>query len=199
MLDRITDYLTGKILETEYFDKVFPFVEIVTKQDASYPAQYCGKGQYQQVNNFDNYNGLAYFRMTGKERYSRASQNDLMDMASCEDKFEITFPLRLVACVPKSKLSKDDAFTDERISRTLISYLVTNGGALKDDLKATSVKIFPDTVTFQNQEILNEEYSGIEKMKDINYNFSYHAIDFSVIVEVKESCLTEECLEAYYG
>lgn len=197
MLDRITDYLKGKLSESNYFQKIYPLVEIVSKQDTSYPAYYTGKGQHEQVTNFDNYNGLAYFRLAGKQRINKASSNDLMGI--CDTKLEMTFPLRLVACVPKSSLSKDDAFTDERISRTLISHLLTDGGPLKDELRATLLKIFPESVSFSNQDILNEEYSGLENMKQINYNFSYHAIDFNVVIEIKESCLTDECLEEYYG
>lgn len=197
MLERITDYLVGKISESNYFQKIYPFVEIVNKDNASYPAQYTSKGQYEHVSNFDNYSGMAYFRMTGKQRINRAQSNDMIGM--CDTKLEITIPLRLVACVQKSTLTKDDAFTDERISRTLISHLLTDGGPLKDELQATSLKIFPESVTYSNQDILNEEYSGLENMKQINYNFSYHAIDFNVVIEIKESCLSTECTEQYYG
>lgn len=198
MLERVTDYLVGRVSESNYFQKIFPFVELIEKEDTMRPAEYIGKGQYSDVTRFDNYDGMAYFRMTGKERITKDNV-DALDLASCDQKLTVVFPMRIVACVPKSSASKDDAFTDERISRTLMAHLLTDGGALKDDLRATSVKIFPESITFSNKEILSEEYRGLEKLQDINYEFSYHAIDFSVTIKIKESCLTAECQEAYYG
>lgn len=195
MLNRIISYLYGKIDDTGYFEKIYPFVEQVERDGIVYPSQYIGNGQYESVSNFDSYNGLAYFRLLSKQIINRPSPDP---MSMCDESLEMIYPLRLVACIPKSKLSEDDSFADERISKTLISKLLVNGGAIKDELKASSFVSFPSTVTFDNRQILQEEYNNVTKMKDVNYNYSYHAIDFTITVRVKESCLTTEC-EPYYG
>lgn len=195
MLKSILTYLYGRVDETGYFEKIFPLVELVERDGITYPAHYTGKGQYESVSNFDAWNGMAYFRLTTKQIINKPAFDP---MSMCDEAVDMTFNLRLVACVPKSKLSEDDAFADERISKTIISKLIIDGGWIKDELKATSFTAFPSVVTYDNRQILQEEYNNVSKMKDVNYNYSYHAIDFAVTVRVKESCLTTEC-EPYYG
>lgn len=195
MLSKIISYLYGRVDETGYFEKIYPLVEQVERDGIVYPAQYIGNGNYESVNNFDSYNGVAYFRLTTKQIINRPSPDP---MSMCDEYIEMIFPLRLVGCVPKSKLSEDDAFADERISKTIISKLIIDGGSIKDELRASSFVSFPSVVTFDNRQILSEEYNNASKMKGVNYNYSYHAIDFTVTVKVKESCLTTEC-EEYYG
>lgn len=197
MLERITDYLVGRVSLSGYFDELFPFVELIERDNIKFPAIYKGNGEYGAVNDFDNYNGMAYFRMNGKQRLTDISDNSSFDM--CDKKLEVVYPMRIVAVVPKSKLSKDDAFTDDRVSRTLIELLLQDGGDLKSQLKASSLSIFPEMVTFDNYQVLAEEYQNLPKMKDVNFNFSYHAIDFTVTINIKQSCLTAECEEVYYG
>lgn len=197
MLSRITEHLHAAIEATGYFEKIFPMAELIAKGDMVYPATYCEKGEYKSVNNFDQYNGLAYIRMDGKQRFQNASQNS--DMPICDPDVQMEFPLRLVACIPKAKLSADDAFSDERVSRTLIAALTQVGGQIKQSLRASGYTSFPDAVDMDSRSILREEYHNVEKMQDINYGFSYCAIDFTVTIKIKASCITAECDEAYYG
>lgn len=197
MLSRISEHLHAAIESTGYFEAIYPMAELISKDDVVYPALYCENGEYKSVNNFDNYNGLAYVRMNGKQRFRDVTER--RDWPGCDPDVEMEFPLRLIACVPKKKLSKDDALTDERVSRTLIAAITATGGQIKQSLKASHYASFPESVDMDSKSILREEYRNMPKMQDINYNFCYCAIDFTVTIIIKASCITAECDEAYYG
>lgn len=189
MLSAIQQNIVSRLQATGYFDKIYPMVELVAKGDTVFPAQYCGQGQYTQVSNYDNYNGLAYIRMIGKERISSADD----EFAMCDPVVQVEYPMRMVACVPKNKLSVDDAYADDRISKTLVIAITQKGGTIKQVLKAIDYSTLVDAIDFDNRRILSEEYQNIPKMQDINYRFSYHAIDFVVMVKTRLSCMAGEC------
>lgn len=195
MLEKIICYLTGKLEDTGYFQKIFPFVELIQKGDNLRPAEYLGKGQYKDVTRFDHYNGMAYLRKVGS---TRTSKDDEFSEVPCDTTLKFEYSLRLVVCVPKSSLTKDDEFSDERMTNTIISALTGESGSIKPQLKALSVTIIPSQVITNNKDVLNEEYPGFA-LADINYKYAYAAIDFLVTVHIKQSCITTECEEAYYA
>lgn len=195
MFEQIIDYLVSKIQQSGYFEQVFSMVELIVNGEGKIkPAQYTGKGQYEDVNNFDNYNGIAYFREKDAQNVQQITS---INGVPCKEVLQITYNLRMVACIPKSKLKHDDMFTDERVSKTLMSLIVNNGGVIKSAINARSLTSIPYSVIKDNQRILREEYSGYNKLKDINYNLSYHAIDFYVTVQIDSSCVVTECQEYY--
>jgi hypothetical protein len=195
MLEKIICYLTGKLNETEYFQKIFPFVELIQKGDNLRPAEYLGKGQFKDVTRFDHYNGMAYFRKAGSTKTSEG--DDEISEVPCSLLLKFEYPLRLVMCVPKEKLTKDDEFSDERMTNTILSVVTGEGGAIKNQLKALEVTFIPTQVITSNKDVLNDEYPGFS-INDINYKYAYAAIDLTVTVQIKQSCLQTECEEAYY-
>jgi hypothetical protein len=188
-------YLTSLMEGSGYFEKVFPLVDQVVRSDGKMaPEQCCGKGQYTKVNDFDHVKGLCYFRETGSETVSRVDkENDV----PCKILSQITYPLRMVAIVPKELLSKDDAFSDERISKTLLKILTMQGGPVQSSLKAINILFQPSVILKNHVDILAQEYSGYDKMKNLNFKYSYHAIDFNVTVDIYNDCIIPECELSY--
>lgn len=197
MLSRITEHIHTALESTDYFDTIFPFVEKIKRDGKEFPAMYCQDGQYKSVNNFDSYYGVAYIRQTGKQRFSNVTEQP--KMPACDLLLSIETPLRIVVCIPKKKLSVDDAFSKERVSTTLIKALTGQGGLIKQELKANDYLSLPQNVDTDARSVLNEEYSGLEKMQDINYNYCYCAIDLNITIKIKASCITTECQMEYYG
>lgn len=181
MLKEIICHLVDKVQATDYFEKVFPFVELLAKG----PAEYIGKGQYSDVTRFDHYNGMAYFRKNGDAITSRLER----DGVPCGMWLNIETPMRMVACVPKAKLEEDDAFADEYIAETFTKVLSFEGGALVSDIKASYLSSIPVRVVTDNKSVLSQEYDGT--LEEINFSYAYLAIDFNVTVQIKSDCITD--------
>lgn len=189
MLEQIICYLVTLATQSNYFEKIIPFARLVTAGDGKVsPKEYIANGQLKDVSIFDNVNGLAYFRMTGKQRIGFSNKNEV----PCYDEFLIDFPIRLVGAVLKKKLSKDDAFSETRMTQSLIAQLSIRHSELTKDLKASSVTFLPNNVTVEGNIIATEEYKG-QNIRDINYNYAYIAIDFTASVRIKINCIEQEC------
>jgi hypothetical protein len=196
VIEKIICHLVDRASESNYFEKIFPFARIITNIGVfdnkqviqSKPAQYNGNGQLDDVTIFDNKNGTAYFRMNGKLNISSPVNNGV----PCDDELKFAFPIRFVGCVQKSKLSKDDAFSEERMSQSLINKLSFKKGSLTKDLQAISVTFIPSSVTFDGYTIASEEYRN-RGITTFNFNFAYIAIDFTASVVIKINCLQNEC------
>lgn len=154
----------------------------------SWPVQYTTKGQYDDVTIFDNKSGVAYFRLTGKPNISTPIKNQV----PCNDELKFDFPIRLVGCVQKSKLSKDDAFSEERLSIALIQQLTVRHSELTKELSAKEVTFIPTNINLDGASIASDEYRN-KGITDINYNYAYIAIDFTASVTIRINCITPEC------
>lgn len=189
MLEIIICYLIAKLKPTNYFETLFPLAELIRtsgKSDAFRPVVYLANGQAKDISVYDHFNGVCYFRETGKET------SEEINKGNCRTELQIQHPLRLVGCVPKSKLTKDDNYSDDRIANSLRKVLTENGGLLKNYLKANSLSISVSSISKNHREILSEEYPGTE-FKDINLNYSLVAIDFNVTVAIYADCIESEC------
>lgn len=197
MLEIIIQYLNNLLAGTDYFEKSFKLCDIVYRADGqSFPAEYQSQGNYAPVSNFSEYNGVSYFRKSGNVRMSNVT--DRFNIRGCEPMIQFSFPLRLVCCVPKTKAPNDNAFTDDSIVMTLLRVLNTqNDTGLKTALRAAEAITFIEEYDTDNQSILKQEYS--RSVSDVDYNFSYIALDLQVNIIVRQSCITSECTQDLYS
>lgn len=176
--------LNTAIEALNYFEKQHVLVERVRSQDKIYPAPYCTNGEYQEIN-FDNFDGVSYWRKTGIVTMSEADTQ-----IACNDVVQFTYPLRIVGAVKKEKLIKDDAYSEERIIQTIIGTVTGSNKVIKALIKAKSVFIRPTSHDDDALRILQTEYSEVD---NINYNLAYFRIDFDLIVQIRENCIEKEC------
>ncbi len=184
MIQNTITTLNTAINALDYFEKQFELVERVRTGDKIYPAPYCTDGEYQPIN-FDNFNGVSYWRKTAPVSISE----DDAEIA-CNDVLAFNYPLRLVGAIKKEKLSKDDAYSEERVIQTIISNVTGSNKVIKGLIKAKSVFIRPTSHDDDALRILQTEYSEVD---NINYNFAYFRIDFDVIINIRENCIPNEC------
>lgn len=196
MLERIICFLVDLTKQSGYFETVFPLARMTSKPAKigdrvviqSWPVQYTTKGQQDDVTIFDNKSGVAYFRLTGKVGISTPINNQV----PCNDELKFDFPIRLVGCVQKKNLIKDDTFAEERLTRSLIQQLTISHSELTKDLSAKKVTFIPSNIEMDGASIAAQEYRN-KGIIEINYNYAYIAIDFTASVTIKINCITPEC------
>lgn len=189
MLDKIVDKLGEDIASTKIYGKVICFAEMtIDGEGKKQPKAYDTDGQLKNVSDFDNENGLCYFRKTAKVRASRISADRML--TACEEAIDVIFPLRFVGMVNKNKFEKDDSFTDDRIAIQILNVLQSRHATINSALNARDVSITVKDYETDSIRILADEYVKIER-KDFDYAKSYIAIDFDVVVT-----MTVECFEA---
>lgn len=191
MLKSIIDILNINLNATNYFEQLYCLAELVKNaEDKFRPMVYSGAGEFTQVNDFDHYNGMGYWRKNGD-----VSINDTTiesSMVSCATFLQIQYPLKFVCCIPKSKLPIDDQYTDDDIANAIIQSISGNNNTIKTSVKAQSARVVPEKYTSNNYEIISGEYQGIEKV-DINYKFAYLSIDFNVVLIINKNCIPNNC------
>lgn len=191
MLDKIVDKLGANIAATKIYGKVICFAEMsIDGEGKKQPKAYDTDGQLKNVSDFDNENGLCYFRKTAKVRASRISSDKML--TACEEALDITFPLRFVGMVNKNKFEKDDAFTDDRIAIQILNLLQAKHSDINAILNARDISITVKEYETDSIKILADEYVKIER-KDFDYAKSYIAIDFDVVVTITSECF-EDCI-----
>lgn len=191
MIPVIVNNLGEKITATKIYSRVICFAEMsIDGEGKMQPKAYTGAGQLQNVSDFDNVAGVAYFRKNGKINMQRSTDTENM-ITSCDEMLQLTIPLRFVGMVPK-KLFTDDSFTDDRIALQIIKALEEKHAAIISELDARSVSIEVLEYDTDSISILSEEYRGIER-KDFNYNMSYIAINFQAVVLISKECF-EDCV-----
>lgn len=189
ILESIISALNAALLPSNYFEQLFCLAELIKgSDDKSRPMIYSGNGQYSQVNNFDNYNGMGYWRKSGD--VSSAIDNST-SMRACDDQIRYRYPLKFVCAIPRAKFVKDDQYTDDRVTDKLIATLAAQNSAIKATIGAKLVSILPQKYTTDNKSIVAAEYSGL--WSDINYKFSYLSIDFEIEVLISKSCIPDQC------
>lgn len=186
MIPVIVNNLGAKITATKIYSRVICFAEMtVDGEGKMQPKAYISTGQLQNVSDFDNVAGIAYFRKNGKIGLQRITDTESI-RTSCDEMIQLNIPLRFVGMVPK-KLFTDDAFTDDRIAPAVIKVLEEKHAAIITELDARSVSIEVLDYDTDSISILSEEYRGIER-KDFNYSMSYIAINFQAVVLISKEC-----------
>jgi hypothetical protein len=82
MIRDIACDISDKVLATGLIKKHFQYCEMIRRGDATFPGQYIGLGNYDQVFTFD-LNGMSYLRKTGP--VSTTTAPDMPKMTSCPD------------------------------------------------------------------------------------------------------------------
>lgn len=192
MIETIIPALNIMLETTNYFEKQFELVEQVVKQtrdgNVFIPAQYCSFGQFEDVNDFDNYNGISYWRKNGDVSFVDADEDSFV---SCSNLMDVNIPLKLIAIIPRTKLKTDDAYSDERTATRIIKTLSGKNSALKTSLNAQWVDIIPNSYTTDNKQILNEEYNGIDIQ--IRHEFVYLSVNITIDIRINKKCIIAEC------
>ena len=191
MIKDIIEHINDQLAETDYFQKQFELCELIKRSDGQVsPKQYCSKGEWKEVSNFDSYHGVSYWRKNGD--VSVATLDPASTLIPCDVYNKFSIPLKLIAVIPRHRLKYDDAYSDDRTVQSLIEKLYTDTSTLGLAIQAQLVEIFVDSYSTDNQKIITQEYSQINPV-DINYNFIYLSIDLRVDVTINQSCIETEC------
>lgn len=183
MLRDIMHILSNNLNDIGLFTKIYPLVEKIKRGDRTYPANFIGAGQAEEIK-YDSTLGMCYFRKNGKVSTSTVK---VQSLTSCEDNINylIRTPLKLVCFIPKSKAECDDAFTDDEFAERIIKEISTTG--ISDNLPVESSQLIASGYETSGITVLSEEYSN--PPTDINYNFSYFSIEFNLEIVVDKKCL----------
>lgn len=192
MIKEIIDQINTQLEATNYFEKQFTLCDIVYNADgSSRPAEYCEGGSFNEVSNFTDYNGMCYLRRNGKTRMSVIERPDIPNVCG-NDLIEMTFPLMLVAFVPKEKSSVDNNYTDDEIALTIMKQLNGTNFDIKKIVKAKYAEINVLGWETDNNVILNAEYNP-PPMLDMDYSYSYLSMELEVRLIIRQSCIIVEC------
>jgi hypothetical protein len=181
MLQSIIDYLTIKLQALKIAD-VYGLGELVVDKDSEKPALYTGSGQYQSLVNFDNHNGLMYFRLV-----SPVSNAIAESQVGGEDVFQRTYNLRIIAYVNKDVYNTDNNYIDDKIAHN-IQLAIDNedDGLLSTSLGAQTATIQTISYETNRRNVSDGESLGF----DIPFNYVFLALDFNVIIIGSQDCFS---------
>lgn len=183
MISAIAQYIEANVKALNLFEAVFSMADVITDGTKSYPAIYCSNGSYDRVNNdFSSYSGLCYFRMSGE-----VGNVEVDSDVSCDTVRQITYPIKMVCAIPKTKLG-DDRFSDDRLASSVAAALSGKTTVLRKTLNARLVEIVIGNSEHDNQKIIASEYTGIE-LVDVDYKLSYLSVEFSVAITINNDCI----------
>ncbi len=189
MLEQITERLAASI--SDRLQRVIPLAELLVKGDLIMPAVYQSDGQFTTINQ-DNYAGLAYFRQDGNVSGQK------VETRGCNNVHEFEYPVRLVACVQKKVLAKDDAYSNDALALLLIKDMAGAGNALRTDLQARKTEIRFRGYSTNQKDILTEEYSGLT-IYAIPFQYALVGIDLVVTIEISTDCMENICKNYCYA
>lgn len=188
MIDKIVESMHGKVEDLRLFEKVYPLAEQKEVEGRTVLASYIGKGEYEYITNFDNYNGVAYFRKTEDTEISRSEIGDI----ACGTLLNIRYPLRFVCCIRRDQLPEDCAFSDDSFAYQIIQELTDVTPTFKSALKAVQASSRAVSFSTDRKKILNQELPGNDII-DINYQYSLIAIEFNVTIDIDQNCILTPC------
>lgn len=180
--------LKDEIMASSYFHKFYEYAELIERGQEKFPQVHIGKGQYKQIFDFD-VNGTGYIRKTGATSVAIVTAESLR-VTACNDTnplVDITIPLRLVAVVPKVKLS-DNSFSDDLLGFELIGYINKRQPAITD---IVSVHGKVTSVISDRDVIWSQEVKGRDKQIDLA--LSVVAVDFQLIMRANLDCININC------
>lgn len=194
MIKEITSFINESLLPLNYYSKQYEYCELIIKSDGNKrPAQYKGKGEYEDVSKFDSFNGVSYMRKNGKVGISDAENS----LTACQDFVNMTYTLKLVSVIPRKKLECDDKFAEEEIAQEHIIKIISRSTDLKVKLSARQARISVESYNTDGWEIIKEEYDEPNK-QDINFKFIYISFDILVTLLINKECIGKICEPSYY-
>lgn len=196
MIGTIITYNNAKLELLGFIKKTYGITERIIRQEEEntkvYPGEYCGNGEFNHVSEFDFKFGQSYWKKNGSPRFEPSNN---VSMVGAVRMITISYPLTLVASIPRKSTSADDAYASERIANSIAKSLNDNNSSLKSMISARKVEVNMTGWNDVVDEIFRQEFSGIE----LRYDYSYvlMAIDFDIVVEINQNCLSYDC--SYYG
>jgi hypothetical protein len=180
VLCSIKDAVIGSGLVNKFYE----YCEQIRRDERTFPAYYIGGGENIQVQDFE-VNGAGYIRKRGGVPIN---DSPLPSVTACDDitLLQITYPMRMVLGVPKSKLD-DSPFSDDRLFYEILPILDADYTATRVQSVDLNVRSYEtDSLTIWSQEVKGFDYQ-------MHFRLSYIAIDFDIVFTVQSDCIREVC------
>lgn len=189
MIQYIACDIKDKILSLGYINHHFEYCKIIPVGTDTYPAYYVGEGQYANVFDMD-VNGHSYLRKAGRVTMPDAPTKQNIKTTSCggDDFITVKIPLRLVLTVPKSKLG-DDAFSDDYLIDEVVQMLSADIDI--PDVNAREINYVITSTDTDSISVWRAEVTGVKHQ--MNFNYSYVAVDFNAEITINPACLIDAC------
>lgn len=187
MLESIIDFINLKLGLLNYFEKTHCLSTLVKNDDGLiYPAEYISNGDFDAVD-FDAYDGVSYIRVNGEIDVERVDQR-----YTPKPRLNVTFPLRLVYAVRKDKLTKDDAYSFDRVRGSLVKQLESDSADLENQLEADRIVVSTSNYISDTKELWDEETAETGTFQP-KYEVVFGAMEVSVTVTTRAECIPSEC------
>lgn len=187
MLESIIDFINLKLGLLNYFEKTHCLSTLVKNDDGLiYPAEYISNGDFNAVD-FDAYDGVSYIRVNGEIDVERVDQR-----YTPKPRLNVTFPLRLVYAVRKDKLTKDDAYSFDRVRGSLVKQLESDSADLANQLEADRIVVSTSNYISDTKELWDEETAETGTFQP-KYEVVFGAMEVSVTVTTRAECIPSEC------
>lgn len=189
-LQNISDGIVSALCNAGYYEKIFPLCEMYTNinrdgEQIRFPAYYQGLDNFEQVHNFDKYQGVAYHRLTGP-----VTSEAVDSIVAGKNRTRITYPIAIVSVVPRVNI-EDSAFADDRAYNRIVKEVNYLLDTIKQQAGVYGVNVTFNGYANDKNQIEGEEYVGISSMR-IRYKYSYIKIDLSITL-VADECV-DDCI-----
>lgn len=183
--------LSQAIQEAGLVNTFHEYCELIQRDGVTYPAYYTSGGEYMLVHDFDS-SGNGYIRKRGEVSLQPARAE--LQMTACSDgssdMMTLSYPLRLVMGVPKSRL-EDDAYSDDRLFYELFEILGTYYPVTDVQDQDIIIRSFDtDALSIWSKEVQGVDYQML-------FRLSYISIDFDLTFTVSKACLKQSCGYGY--
>lgn len=179
-------------LDTGLFGVVYPQVRMITTMSESgtrtFPGYNISTGQYRHVLE-DSTGGVLYHRISGD---ITAAGRDAVRTTSCgnESAIVLEYPVRQVAFLPREQMQCSDMYSDEQLAMWLIKTTMEtslSGNKYNAQIALKSISLNPVSV-------LANEYTDYREMVDINYEWTYIALEWNIKIGTNLECLCDDTL-----
>lgn len=179
--------IKAELMTLGLFNVFYEYAELVPHPPEKYPEVYIGKGNYKPIYDFD-VNGAGYIRKNGEVRINIVQDKNFI-VTSCETfaLLDVDFPLRLVAAIPKKKLS-DNKYSDDQLAIDLIDVLHKEQTAIIGVNKTWGTVTSYDT---DRDLVWLQEVTGIENT--VKLDLSFIAINFKLTFRATADCIKRNC------
>lgn len=178
--------LKDELMTLGWFNRFYEYAELIERGQEKIPQAYIGNGSYKAIHDFD-VNGTGYIRKAGQSSISKVYGIQLIACSDTNPLIDLSYPLRLVAAVPKSKLG-DNAFSDDKLALDLITYIGKQQSAVTG---MVSVLGEVTSYTTDRDIVWGQEVRGIDKQ--VRLDLSYIALDFTLTFRSNLLCFKEDC------
>lgn len=188
----ITELNTRLTTQTNYFREAYGLARFVKSGDVTYPALYCGNGEYKNVSDFDMLNGSCYWRKSGA---ITSSPIDNTSTVSSKKMVRLSIPLRLVGVVKRELMTEDSPYNSDILARSVFAVLNKNlNGNIRQTIGARAIYLDLNSIDDDIRAITKAEFDGLDQ-EQINDSLVVFAINITIGVEIRQDCIGMECDE----